>query len=403
VAPLQAGRCGGENYGVSALVSLEVLARRLWAPLALCSFVVVTWALVDAFGDVVYTRTAVRMLLLLLVVLGLQIFSGNSGVLSFGHVTFVAIGAYTSALLTIPTAIKEFTYLTMPSWLTSWVFPAELSPLEGTLVGGGFAALFALIISPAIVRLDGVQAGIATLALLVIANVFIVQTSSITRGTSTQIGVPTTTTLLSVTVWVLVAIALAFLFQQSRFGLRLRASRENERAARSVGVQVPRERGIAWVLSAFVCGVAGALYAHYFVTFSYLDFYFNTNGFDQVLLPIAMLVVGGMTSVTGAVIGCYLVTVVFEIFRRWEVNQFLGTNPPSGTTNLVLAVVLLVTLFLRPRGITGGKELPWPTEWRLPRKPQPRFEILEAYGIRRGRAHPAANEPPASAETAPMD
>jgi branched-chain amino acid transport system permease protein len=402
VAPLQAGRCGGENYGVSALVSLEVLARRLWAPLALCSFVVVTWALVDAFGDVVYTRTAVRMLLLLLVVLGLQIFSGNSGVLSFGHVTFVAIGAYTSALLTIPTAIKEFTYLTMPSWLTSWVFPAELSPLEGTLVGGGFAALFALIISPAIVRLDGVQAGIATLALLVIANVFIVQTSSITRGTSTQIGVPTTTTLLSVTVWVLVAIALAFLFQQSRFGLRLRASRENERAARSVGVQVPRERGIAWVLSAFVCGVAGALYAHYFVTFSYLDFYFNTNGFDQVLLPIAMLVVGGMTSVTGAVIGCYLVTVVFEIFRRWEVNEFLGTNPPSGTTNLVLAVVLLVTLFLRPRGITGGKELPWPTEWRLPRKPQPRFEILEAYGIRRG-AHPAANEPPASAETAARD
>jgi branched-chain amino acid transport system permease protein len=401
VAPHQAGPGRGENGGVSA--SLEALARRLWAPLALCSFVVITWALVDMFGDVVYTRTAVRMLLLLLVVLGLQIFSGNSGVLSFGHVVFVAIGAYSSALLTIPTAIKEFTYLTMPNWLTYWIFPAELSPLEGTLVGGGFAMLFALITSPAIVRLAGVQAGIATLALLVIVNVFIVQTSSITRGTSTQIGVPTTTHLLSVTVWVLVAIALAFLFQQSRFGLRLRASRENERAARSVGVHVPRERGIAWVLSAFVCGVAGALYAHYFVTFSYLDFYFNTNGFDQVLLPIAMLVVGGMTSVTGAVVGCYLVTVVFEIFRRWEVNAFLGTNLPSGTTNLVLALVLLVTLILRPRGITGGKELPWPTEWRLPRKPQPRFDILEAYGIRRGRVEPAANEPPASAETAPTD
>jgi branched-chain amino acid transport system permease protein len=386
---------------MSALAALETNARRLWPPLALCSVVVITWALVDMFGDVVYTRTAVRMLLLLLVVLGLQIFSGNSGVLSFGHVVFVAIGAYSSALLTIPTAIKEFTYLTMPSWLTYWIFPAELSPLEATLVGGGFAALFALITSPAIVRLAGVQAGIATLALLVIVNVFIVQTSSITRGTSTQIGVPTTTTLLSVTVWVLIFIALAFLFQQSRFGLRLRASRENERAARSVGVQVPRERGIAWVLSAFVCGVAGALYAHYFVTFSYLDFYFNTNGFDQVLLPIAMLVVGGMTSVTGAVVGCYLVTVVFEVFRRWEVNEFLGVNPPSGTTNLVLALVLLVTLLLRPRGITGGKELPWPTEWRLPRKP--RFDILEAYGIRRARAQPAANEPPASAETASTD
>lgn len=388
---------------MSAVGRIEPLARRIWPPLALCTLVVVTWTLVDIFGDVVYTRTAVRMFLLLLVVLGLQIFSGNSGVLSFGHVTFVAVGAYTSALLTIPPEIKEFTYLSMPGWLSSWVFPAELSPFQATLAGGGLAALFALIVSPAIVRLAGVQASIATLALLVIANVFIVQTSSITRGTSTQIGVPTTTTLFSTMVWVLIFIGLAFAFQQSRFGLRLRAARENEWAARSVGVRVPRERGIAWVLSAFVCGVAGALYAHYFVTFSYLDFYFNTNGFDQVLLPIAMLVVGGMTSVTGAVVGCYLVTVVFEIFRRWEVNEFLGTSPPSGTTNLALALVLLVTLVLRPRGITGGKELPWPTEWRLPRKPQVRLDILEAYGIRRASARAGTNEPPASAETAPTD
>ena len=81
-------------------------------------------------------------------------------------------------------------------------------------------------------------------------------------------------------------------------------STSRPRAATSVGVQVARERGLAWVLSAFLCGVAGALYGHYFVTFSYLDFYFNTNGLDIVLLPIAMLVVGGMTPVTGAVGGC---------------------------------------------------------------------------------------------------
>ena len=328
--------------------------------------IVVTWILVDSFGDVVYQTTAGRMLLMLIIVLGLQMFSGNSGVLSFGHITFVAIGAYSSALLTIPTEIKKFSFLTMPHWLSYWIFPAQLSPLEGTLAGGGFAALFALIVSPAIVRLRGVQAGIATLALLVIANVFIVQTSSITRGTSTQIGVPTSTTLFSLMVWALIFIGLAFVFRQSRFGLRLRASRENERAARSVGVKVPRERAYAWVLSAFVCGVAGALYGHYFGgTFSYLDFYFNTNGQDIVLLPIAMLVVGGMTSVTGAVVGCYLITIVYEIFRRWEVNGLAGWTPPSGTTNLVLAIVLLVTLALRPKGVTDGKEIPWPGDWNL--------------------------------------
>ena len=273
---------------------------------------VVTWALVDSYADVVYTDTAAKMFLMLIVVLGLQMFSGNSGVLSFGHVAFMAVGAYTSALLTIPTAIKQFTYLSMPHFLKFWIFPAQLNALQGTLAGAGFAALLALITAPAVVRLSGVQAGIATLAILVIVYVFDVQTSAITRGTSTQIGVPTTTTLFSVFIWALIFISVAFAFQQSRVGLRLRGSRENERAARSVGVHVAMERALAWVLSGFVVGVSGALYGHYFGgTFGPDDFYFN-SGFNIVLLTLAMLVVGGMTSVTGAVVGCYLLTIVYE-------------------------------------------------------------------------------------------
>jgi branched-chain amino acid transport system permease protein len=156
------------------------------------------------------------------------------------------------------------------------------------------------------------------------------------------------------------------------------------------------ERAIAWTLSGFVVGVAGALYGHYFGgTFGPDDFFFN-NGFNIVLLSIAMLVVGGMTSVTGAVVGCYFVTVVYEVFRRWEVNGLGSAKPPSGTANLVLALVLLVTLVLRPKGITGGKEIPWPAEWRLPRRPVLRPSALRA----RFRGTAAANEPTASAETA---
>lgn len=372
---------------MTGLRRAEPLARRIWPPFFLCAVVVVTWALVDGFGDIVYTQTAVRMLLTLIVVLGLQVFSGNSGVLSFGHVAFMAIGAYTSALLTIPPDIKEFTFLTMPHFLKVWVFPAHLTALEGTLAGAGFAALFALVTAPPIVRLAGVQAGIATLALLVIVYVFDVQTSAITRGTSTQIGVPTTTTFLSVLIWALIFIGVAFLFQQSRFGLRLRASRENERAAKSVGVRVSTERAVAWVLSGFIVGVAGALYGHYFGgTFGPDDFYFN-QGFNIVLLTIAMLVVGGMTSVTGAVFGCYLLTIVYEAFRRWEVNGLGDYKPPSGTANLALALVLLITLVVRPNGLTGGKEIPWPGDWSLDR-----FR-----GRRRGRGTPV-EQPAGSAE-----
>jgi branched-chain amino acid transport system permease protein len=379
--------------------ALEPLARRAWPPLFLSAVVVVTWAMIDSFGDVVYTDTTAKMFIMLIVVLGLQVFSGNSGVLSFGHVAFMAVGAYASALLTIPTSIKQFTYLSMPHFLKFWVFPAQLNALEGTLAGAGFALVLALITAAPIVRLSGVAAGIATLAILVIVHEFDYQTSAITRGTSTQIGVPTTTTLLSVLIWALIFIAVAFAFQQSKFGLRLRASRENERAARSVGVRVPIERAIAWTISGFIVGVAGALYGHYFGgTFGPDDFFFN-NGFNIVLLTIAMLVVGGMTSVTGAVVGCYFVTVIFEAFRRWEVNGLGGVTPPPGTANLVLAFVLLATLVLRPKGITGGKEIPWPTDWRLPRRPDFRAPALVA----RFRGTQAANEPAASVETAPME
>jgi branched-chain amino acid transport system permease protein len=348
----------GAGAGMSGLRNLEPLARRVWPPFFLCLLVVVTWALVDGFGGIVYTDTTLRMFITLMLVLGLQIFSGNSGVLSFGHIAFMAVGAYTSALLTIPTDTKKFTFLTMPHFLKSWIFPAHLSALEGTLAGAGFATVFALITAPPIVRLAGVQAGIGTLAILVIVYVFDVQTSSITRGTSTMIGVPQTTTFVMVLIWTLIFILVAFAFQQSGRGLRLRATRENERAAKSVAVGVATERAVAWVLSGFVVGAAGALYGHYIVTFSPDQFYFDTT-----FLTIAMLVVGGMTSVTGAVVGCYLLTIVNEVFRRWEVNGLAGVTPPSGTANLVLAGVLLVTLILRPKGLTGGKEVPWPGDW----------------------------------------
>jgi branched-chain amino acid transport system permease protein len=377
----------------------EPLARRIWPPFFLSTIVVITWVLVDNFGDVVYTATAVKMFLMLMIVLGLQIFSGNSGVLSFGHVAFMAIGAYSSALLTIPTEIKKFTYLTMPHFLKYWIFPAQLNWLEGTLAGAGFALVFALITAAPIVRLNGVAAGIATLAILVIVHEFDYQTSAVTRGTSTQIGVPTTTTFLSVLCWALIFIGVAFAFQQSRFGLRLRASRENERAAKSVGVRVSVERAIAWTISGFVVGVAGALYGHYFGgTFGPDDFWFN-NGFNIVLLSIAMLVVGGMTSVTGAVVGCYFITFIYEAFRRWEVNGLGGATPPAGTANLVLALILLLTLILRPKGLTGGKEVPWPTEWRLPRRPTLQRPAL----LSRFRGTDADNEPAASVETAPTE
>lgn len=350
----------------------EGLLRTIWTPLVLSGFVALIWVVITYLvSDVFYTQEAEKFFLRLLIVLALQMFSGNSGILSFGQIAFMAVGAYASALLTIPTAIKQFTFLSMPHLLKTWVFPAQLSPLEATLAGGVAALAVALVFGIPIVRLIGVAAGIATLAILVAMNVFIQQTSSITRGTSTQIGVPQSTTLRATMLWVIAAIVVAFAFKQSRNGLRLRASRENDRAARSVGVHVARERYIAFALSGFVCGLAGALYGHYFITFSYLDFYF-----DLTFLTIAMLVVGGMGSVSGAVAGTSFLTVIYVFFQRFEVNGIGGATVPSGTADVVMAFALLVALILRPKGLTAGREIPWPGDWKLP-------------GRLRGRAAPA--------------
>jgi branched-chain amino acid transport system permease protein len=338
----------------------EGLLRTIWTPLVLSVLMVAIWLVItEIVNDVFYTDEAEKYFLRLLIVLALQMFSGNSGILSFGQVAFVAVGAYTSALLTIPTAIKQFTFLSMPHLLKDWVFPAQFSPLEGTLAGGVAALVVAMVFGVPIVRLIGVAAGIATLAILVAMNVFIQQTSSITRGTSTQIGVPQSTTLRATLIWVIIAIVAAFAYKQSRNGLRLRATRENDPAARSVGVHVARERYIAFALSGFLCGIIGALYGHYFITFSYLDFYF-----DLTFLTIAMLVVGGMGSVSGAVVGTSFLTVIYVFFQRFEVNGIGGATVPSGTADVVMALALLVALILRPKGLTAGREIPWPGDWR---------------------------------------
>lgn len=343
----------------SALAVASRYLRVWWTPVVLSGVILLTWLVTTAVGGVVFEEDVMRLLLWLMVVLGLQIFSGNSGVMSFGQVAFMGMGAYFAALLTIPPSLKERRFEDMPEFLASWIHPAELGLFPAVLAAGALAAILAMIFGVAIARLSGVAATIGTLAILVIVNTFIIQTPAVTGGSETLIGVPRETTMGIAALALVLIIFGAYAFKQSRNGLRLQASRENENAARSVAVNVRRERYIAFVVSAFVCGVGGALYAHFFTSFGAVDFYF-----ELTFITIAMLVVGGLNSVTGAVVGTYFLTTVYLIARRGEVEGILGLDPPSGTANLLLAVALLLALILRPSGITGGREVPWPTALR---------------------------------------
>jgi branched-chain amino acid transport system permease protein len=344
----------------AALRGLRAGVVAAWPALAAILVVglVVLWG---GAGSEVRERTIVAMLINLVLVVGLYVFVGNSGVFSFGHMSFMAIGAYTAGLLTIPVVTKEILLPGLPGWLEA----ASSSPTVAILAAGAVAALFAALLAVPLMRLSGIAASLATFAVLIAVNVVASNWKQITGATSGLSGVPVTTTLGVAFTWAVIAIGVAFLFGQTRTGWRLRASREDEIAARALGIGVRWERSGAFVLSAFLCGVGGALYAQFQSSFTPEAFYLSITFFT-----IAMLVVGGMNSLTGAVLGVLVVTAVSEGLRTLEEGAALGPlDIPArpGLREVGLALVLLAILALRPSGLTGGRELPWPGTWRTRR------------------------------------
>ena len=218
--------------------------------------------------------------------------------------------------------------------------------------------LAGVLTSIPLMRLSGLAASLATFALLIIVHVVGQNLDQVTNGQSGMAGVPITTTPTRVLVWCLIAMVAVFLFQESRWGLRLRASREDEVAARAAGIGVYNERRTAWILSSFIVGIGGALYGQFLGTFNADAFYFTIT-----FLVIAMLVVGGRTSLAGAVIGSGFISIVAEGMRRIESGTNVGPlHIPSrpGLEAVGLGTIMVLVLVLRPRGLTGGREITWP-------------------------------------------
>jgi branched-chain amino acid transport system permease protein len=285
-----------------------------------------------------------------IIVLALQLFSGNSGLLSFGHLAFVGVGAYVAGILMLDPATKE-TLTGLPGFMQSF----SLGFFPATLVAAAVVGLLALVIGLPVVRLTGAAAVIATLVLLLIANVVFGNWTGVTRGAGGLYGVPLVTTVGWALAWTVVALVVARLFKASGWGLQLQASREDELAAPSVGVRVRALRLRAWVLSAMLCGVAGSLIAGFLTTFSPTNFFLQ-----QTFIVIVMLIVGGMGTVTGPLIGAALVTLVQEGLRGYEDESldlgFVHFARLTGLTQIALVVMILAILYFRRDGLVGRHE-----------------------------------------------
>lgn len=289
-------------------------------------------------------------------VVGLGIFAGNAGILSFGHVGFMALAAYVSGLLTTPAAIKATIVPNLPSWLGS----AELPFLAALVITVLVVSTFALLVGIAIVRLSGYAAAIATLGLLVVIRSVLLGARDLTAGAQTFYGLPTVTNLPIALAFAIGAVAVARLFRESLSGLQLRSAREDELAAVSFGADVQRLRLRAWVISAAVVSVAGVLLAHFITAFSPREFFLPLT-FEFIV----MLIIGGMATVFGGVGGAILVMIVTELLRGADAGLTIGPiQLPAffGLTQVVLALAMLLVMYFRRQGLFGTRE---PDEWLL--------------------------------------
>jgi branched-chain amino acid transport system permease protein len=332
------------------------LVRRLFEVLVPALLVLATALLglaVSSYLQAYFLDTLINVA----IVVGLYVFIGNSGVLSFGQISFVAVGAWTAGVLTVPKAEKP---IAMPG-LAHFLVSTNVGNIASLALAAAIGGAFALAVGLPLMRLSGLAAGIATFAVLEITNNVLNYEQVIGPALNNFSSVPPTTGIWQAAIGCFVCIAVAYAYQRTRFGRMLRATREDPAAAAAAGISVYRQRLLAFTLAGALAGFAGGLYVHL------QSLQANDLFLDLTFITLAMLVVGGSGSLLGAVVGALAVSGIYSFFHA-AVNtvDVFGWHLQvrAGTAEIVLGVLMVVVLIFRPNGITGGREFSLPRRRR---------------------------------------
>ena len=297
--------------------------------------------------------------------------NGVCGLLHLGPNGFIAIGAYTSALLSMTPAEKEINFI-----LEHAIWPIDVIqvPFVVSLVAAGVvAAFFAFLISFPVLRVRGDYLAIVTLGFGEVIRVLCNASQSVTNGPLGLKGLyPHTNLWWSWGVATLTVVVIQRLIN-SNYGLAMKAIREDETAARAMGVDPFRCLMVAFLISAFFSGIAGGLLAHLITTISpgLFTFFLTFN-------LLIMIVVGGLGSTTGAVIGAVLFAWGGEALRAVEQPMEIGpfTIPGiPGMRMVIFSLILMLVILFARKGIMGRSELSWNSlesklaGWRRTRTP----------------------------------
>jgi len=280
----------------------------------------------------------------IILAVSLNVINGLTGQFSLGHAGFMALGAYASAYFT--TTLRYFDpevakYVSQqPLFDGVWGFAPAL------LVGGLAAALAGLLVGIPTLRLKGDYLAIATLGFGEIVAILLTNFKQV-GGSKGLTGIPSYADTSWIYAFVAICIAFSLFFQRSTFGRALIAIRENELAAEVMGIRTARMKVMAFVYGAFFAGLAGGLYAHLFQTINPGNF-----NFMKSVEVVVMLVLGGLGSLTGAIVGAIILTVLPEALRDLEREIAL-----PGFRMALYALILILMMIFRPQGIFGQREL----------------------------------------------
>ncbi|HPJ25008.1 MAG TPA: branched-chain amino acid ABC transporter permease [Synergistaceae bacterium] len=292
--------------------------------------------------------------------LSLNLIYGFTGMFSLGHAGFMAIGAYTSSLLILPALQKEMIYILDP---LIWPFSVLQAPFfVAVLAGGLMAALFGLLIALPVLRLGGDYLGIATLGFAEIIRVVANNITFITNGALGLKGIPDYANLWWNYGWLLLTIFVIVRIVNSNFGNALKAIRDDEVAARAMGINTYRYRVISFTIGSFFAGIGGALLASLLTTIDPKMFLFIMT-FNVLMIAVA----GGLGSITGTCIAGVLITFLLEWLRFVENPVTLGSFHIPGIPGMrmvIFSLSLLLIILFRREGIMGMRELTWDTIFR---------------------------------------
>lgn len=299
-----------------------------------------------------------RSVIYAVVAVAMNLMNGFTGLFSLGQAGFMALGAYTVGILTIPVEARANVYYI--SGIAPWLEKIEVHYLVALILGGVIAAIFAALIGVLILKLRSDYLAIATLGFAEIIRSVIAspQMDTITNGSYGLKKILRFDTIFTPFILAFVCILIMVMILRSSYGRAFMAIREDEIAAEAMGINLFKHKELSFVISSFFTGVAGGMLAMFMGSIDSATFRITLT-YDILLI----VVLGGLGSVSGSILAAFLVTAGREWLRFFDEPLAIGgvTIPlfRPGFRMVIFSILLMLVVLFYRRGIMGDKEFSW--------------------------------------------